>query len=170
MVFHEKKALYLLSTGIHDNRSILYHLHIYNRSIFLVDFGHLCLFLPQFLGSCFRPPALPISSHSYPKLYVGFYWVDHQHPSSGSICQPWHYHPFPLIQVGSKSFQTFNLVSCGFSPLAAHGLITFLPLVALFYNPVRKQMLWLLPQWTLPVSWHFLAAFGCNFQLSKAQF
>lgn len=71
---------------------------------------------------------------------------------------------------GSKSFQTFNLVSCGFSPLAAHGLITFPPLVALFYNPVRKQMLWLLPQWTLPVSWHFLAAFGCNFQLSKAQF
>lgn len=43
---------------------------------------------------------------SYTMLSVGFYWVDYQHPSSGSICQAWLYYLSPLVLY--LEFQVFS--------------------------------------------------------------
>jgi hypothetical protein len=66
----------------------------------------LCSFLPCFLGRCFRTPVSPVLRLFHIRLCTGFYWVDYQHPSSDSICQPWLYDLFPLILY--SEFQGFS--------------------------------------------------------------
>lgn len=139
--------------------------------LFLSVLTHaLCSTVATVLRRGFRTPASAISGLSHTRLCVGLYWVDYQPPQVVPYASPgfiatfcW---SFPL---SSKAFQTFNLGSRGSSPLAAGGLIAFLLPVAPLHRPALKQMLWLPLQCTLPVPWHFLAAFGCSSQLFKAQ-
>ena len=91
----------LIQDPCHTNK-----IHTYNRPVHSAHSSYFCSLLPWFLGRCFRPPALPVSRHSYPRLWVEFYWVDDQHPSSGSICQPWRSYHFPLILCWG--FQVFS--------------------------------------------------------------
>lgn len=144
MVWQEERALYLVKTGTWDS---LYRIHvIQTKSTLITDLSTL-LTLATSAHSCHGSWADASGLQLYlflDSLTLGSGWnfiglttsipqvVPYANPGEAIIFH-WSF------AEGSKSFQTFNLGSCGFSPLAARGLIAFLPPWLSFIAPLESR-------------------------------